>query len=624
MQRILRAGHSRWIDALDPHVGKARQHAFVDRDRERGMAILNRRLADHDLALKVSATRVEPPNLPGDRLRIQPHLRFGPVRHEQRVKLGSRPRAIPAPGDRQLPDLRSTGDAHRDAGKVGRLRGKFKLHGRPVIAAPREAFARDPLELRSHDVGDRQAAPCFVHRVHHATRKRIAAYGNHGAWSPLDVVGQRHLLSIGVLDSSRHDASPVVAAVQIELPKPVPILNPPARVKPIAGVQLERARTSALLNPGVPVIRTESRSHSAASRAERRAARGATWRTGAKNEGAAELERPRTIFERRGSDFVGGGRLPHQHPRHRAVFEVVRKDQVELRAERLLDGQMLGVADVLGHELEVRCANANRVEADKLSCEAQDIGRRGAGGEIVGPALRRQIVGPASDDQRLKLALAEWRYRAEVGFDAICGAADPDGDVVFADACIADNVERRDKSIRRANRSRLSRRRYARPHLHPAIVDDADSAFQRWRVDGAAKPEIWNEFDGAGAVVDQDWIGDGKADLESRARQPGRQRRLIRAARGGRQRVYQLQDASYRFGVRVGRDLDLPLERRRSIRFPPGQVGAELAVQAAGHVDEDVARGDRQAVSGDLATKWQPAVDADASAIDRSSELRER
>ena len=43
---------------------------------------------------------------------------------------------------------------------------------------------------------------------------------------------------------------------------------------------------------------------------------------------------------------------------------------------------------------EVRGANPDRVEADELSREAQDIGRRGAGREIVGLAC------PASTDHR--------------------------------------------------------------------------------------------------------------------------------------------------------------------------------------------------------------------------------
>ena len=52
---------------------------------------------------------------------------------------------------------------------------------------------------------------------------------------------------------------------------------------------------------------------------------------------------------------------------------------------------MLGDVDVLGHGIEVRGANPDRVEAHELSGEAQNIGRRGGGGEVVG------LVVPCSD-----------------------------------------------------------------------------------------------------------------------------------------------------------------------------------------------------------------------------------
>ena len=186
----------------------------------------------------------------------------------------------------------------------------------------------------------------------------------------------------------------MVAAVQIELLEPVPILDPLPHVEAIAGVKLE---------PGGDLRVGESRCARNLNRVHDRtrllrhrtaAASGSAWRAGAEHEGAAKFERPRAVLDRRGSDLVERDRLPHEHPRDRAIFEVVGKDQVERRAERLLDGQMLGGADVLGHEIEVRGANPDRVEAHELSREAQDIGRRGGGREIVGLAC------PASTDRR--------------------------------------------------------------------------------------------------------------------------------------------------------------------------------------------------------------------------------
>ena len=109
---------------------------------------------------------------------------------------------------------------------------------------------------------------------------------------------------------------------------------------------------------------------------------------------------------------------------------------------------MLGCADVLGHEIEVRGANPDRVEAHELSREPEDIGRRGGGREIVGIlALRRLIVGPAGDDERLELALAEWRDRAEGGLDPIRCAADADGDLVVTNPGVARDVERRNEPV---------------------------------------------------------------------------------------------------------------------------------------------------------------------------------
>ena len=76
------------------------------------------------------------------------------------------------------------------------------------------------------------------------------------------------------------------------------------------------------------------------------------------------------------------------------------------------------------------------------------ISGRGGGREIVGtPALRRLIVGPAGDDERLELALAEWRDRAEGGLDPIRCAADADGDLVVTNPGVARDVERRNEPV---------------------------------------------------------------------------------------------------------------------------------------------------------------------------------
>ena len=74
---------------------------------------------------------------------------------------------------------------------------------------------------------------------------------------------------------------------------------------------------------------------------------------------------------------------------------------------------MLGRADVLRHEIEVRGADANRIEAHELSGEAQDVGGRGCGREVVVglPALRRLLTCLAGDDERLEISLAERRHR---------------------------------------------------------------------------------------------------------------------------------------------------------------------------------------------------------------------
>jgi hypothetical protein len=47
-------------------------------------------------------------------------------------------------------------------------------------------------------------------------------------------------------------------------------------------------------------------------------------------------------------------------------------------------------------------------------------------------------------------------------------------------------------------------------------------------------------------------------------------------------------------------------------------------VQAARHIDQDVARGDRQAATGALGLEWQLTVDVDGPAVDRPSEVRQR
>ena len=114
-------------------------------------------------------------------------------------------------------------------------------------------------------------------------------------------------------------------------------------------------------------------------------------------------------------------------------------------------------------------------------------------------------------------------------------AADADGDVVVANPCLAEDVERRDEPVGGGEPQQAVTQAIGPPaDLDAAIVDDVDPAGERGRVDGAAKPEVWNQLDSADAVVDQDRIGDGKTDLEGRARQPGRQRGLARAA--GRRR----------------------------------------------------------------------------------------
>ena len=47
-------------------------------------------------------------------------------------------------------------------------------------------------------------------------------------------------------------------------------------------------------------------------------------------------------------------------------------------------------------------------------------------------------------------------------------------------------------------------------------------------------------------------------------------------------------------------------------------------MQTARHIDQDVARDDRQAAAGALGLEWQLTVDADGPAVDRPSEVRQR
>src|SRR4051794_3223790 len=110
---------------------------------------------------------------------------------------------------------------------------------------------------------------------------------------------------------------------------------------------------------------------------------------------------------------------------------------------------MLSRADVLRYEIEVGGADADRVEADELSCEPEDVGRRRRDRElVVGPsALARLLASLPGDDEQLEFALAERRDRGVGGFDAIRRAVDADGDVVVSDARIADGVERRDEPV---------------------------------------------------------------------------------------------------------------------------------------------------------------------------------
>src|SRR5262245_65289688 len=108
---------------------------------------------------------------------------------------------------------------------------------------------------------------------------------------------------------------------------------------------------------------------------------------------------------------------------------------------------MLGRADVLRHELEIRGAYTNGVEAHELSSESQDIGCRGCGREVVVglPVPRRLLARLPRDDERLKIPLAKRWHRTERGLDAIRGAADADGDVVIANPGVASRVECRDE-----------------------------------------------------------------------------------------------------------------------------------------------------------------------------------
>ena len=234
-------------------------------------------------------------------------------------------------------------------------------------------------------------------------------------------------------------------------------------------------------------------------------------------------------------------------------------------------------------------------------------------------------IGLAGDDQRLQLALAERRHRAERGFDAIGCAADADSDVVLPDARLADHVESRDDAVsRRELHPAVSKAIAVAAQPDAAIVDDSDPSRQRGRFDRAGEPEVWEQLDGADAVVHEDRIGDRKADLEDRARQPGRQRRLARAAGCLRKRVDELQDPRHRLGVFVRGDLHFPLQLRGRARLLPDQIGAELAVQAARHIEQDVAGDDRQTAAGASGFERQLTVDADAAAVDRAPKLRQR
>ena len=88
-ERVPRAGHPRWIDALDPDIDEARLHAFVDRDRQGRIRVLKYRIADGHLRSEIAATRVELLDLPGYRLRIQPHVRFRAIREDLPIVLMS-------------------------------------------------------------------------------------------------------------------------------------------------------------------------------------------------------------------------------------------------------------------------------------------------------------------------------------------------------------------------------------------------------------------------------------------------------------------------------------------------------------------------------------------------------
>ncbi len=136
---------------------------------------------------------------------------------------------------------------------------------------------------------------------------------------------------------------------------------------------------------------------------------------------------------------------------------------------------MLGCTDVLGHEIQVRGAGRPS-RAHEASREFQDIGGRGAGRRSVGLlTLRRLILGPSGDDERLELALAERRHRAELGFDAIGCPADANGHIVVANPCVAEDVERRDEPVGGREPQQAVAQAIGPPaQLDAAIVDDVD------------------------------------------------------------------------------------------------------------------------------------------------------